>query len=196
MRMMTIGERAGKLTRDEAELLDRYADGVPMDVLASEMQSRFDDVERTITALVSNNRNLARSLVAEWEKSHGDANPESSDTIAALISRAVQTGQARLVTAADRISDLVEELEAQLKAYEAERSLREEQERLEARLAEIREQLGVKRRSGSAVDSKAVRAWAKENGVECPALGRVPAAVVEAFNQAQAGPSVAGDERG
>lgn len=71
-------------------------------------------------------------------------------------------------------------------------SITEERERLEKRLTELRtreaELAPAKKAKKKAVqrdyEPATVRAWAKENGVSCPASGRVPKAVVEAWRKA------------
>ncbi|MFI1767486.1 histone-like nucleoid-structuring protein Lsr2 [Streptomyces sp. NPDC020800] len=77
--------------------------------------------------------------------------------------------------------------------YEADRELTAittEAERLEKRLAELRTREAElapakpkSKRNRKPVDYPAaeVRAWAKTNGIDCPPVGRVPKAVVEAW---------------
>lgn len=69
-----------------------------------------------------------------------------------------------------------------------------EAEQLQQRLAELRarqaelEPPKARRRRGTAVDydSATVRAWARDNGVDCPAVGRPPKRVVDAWRAATA----------
>lgn len=114
--------------------------------------------------------------------------PAREDPIAQLIRRAVATDVPRLVKAADKIQDLVDQLEAEVEAHERGAELRAEAERIEARLAEIKAQLGGKRAAHSVltekVDTKAVRKWAAANGIECPNRGRIPRAVMAAYEEA------------
>ena len=80
-------------------------------------------------------------------------------------------------------------------ANQQDAKLRQEQAALEARLAEIKQQLRPAGRrtpaaSGPAgepagrVDSKTIRAWAATHGITCSATGRIPASVVDAYHQA------------
>ncbi|WP_326780406.1 WhiB family transcriptional regulator [Streptomyces longwoodensis] len=69
-----------------------------------------------------------------------------------------------------------------------------ERERLEQRLAALQAreaELAPPKRKAKKVERDyepaAVRAWAAENGVDCPALGRVPKAVVDLWRAAQNG---------
>lgn len=113
---------------------------------------------------------------------------QPEDTIADLIRRAVTSDVPRLVKLADKIQDLVDQLEADVAEHERGAELRAEAARLEARLAEIRGEIGSKRptapvdRPGR--DTKAIRAWAARCGLVCPARGRVPRTVIEAFEEA------------
>jgi hypothetical protein len=67
-----------------------------------------------------------------------------------------------------------------------------EAEQLEKRLAELQARKAelaptkakTRKRAPSDHEPAVVRAWARENGVECPAMGRVPKAVVDAWKQA------------
>ncbi len=71
-------------------------------------------------------------------------------------------------------------------------ALTSEEEQLAQRLAEIRARKdelepAKPKKTRKPVDYPAaeVRAWAAENGVDCPAVGRVPKAVVDAWRAAQ-----------
>lgn len=112
--------------------------------------------------------------------------PRQRSGIAALLDRAANTGVPRLIKVADKIQELAEQLEQEVAEHERGAELRAEAERLEARLAEIKGQLGGKRpapAAGARVDTKAVRAWAAKNGMDCPARGRVPHAVMQAYER-------------
>ncbi len=115
------------------------------------------------------------------------AGTEPADTIADLIARAVASEVPRLVHAADRIQDLVDRLEGDLNAHERSAELRAELARIEARAAEIKGQLTGKRPAatpGPAADDsevKAIRAWAKANGIACSDRGRIPQGVLAAY---------------
>jgi hypothetical protein len=113
------------------------------------------------------------------------AQQERRDVVADLIQRATASEVPRLVKAADRIQDLVDQLEKDVAEHELSAELRAEAERLEARLAEIRGQIGGKRAASPASrkthDNRAIREWAASAGIECPARGRIPRSVVEAF---------------
>ena len=118
---------------------------------------------------------------------------QAVDTIAALIEQGRKSDRARFRNKADRIASLVNELREALAADAEEAKQREqarkEVERLERQLAEAKARL----RGGSASSARTttgpsaaeIREWAAENGVECPARGRIPQAVTKAFEAAQ-----------
>lgn len=113
------------------------------------------------------------------------------DGIASLISEAQKSSRKRTRNKADRLSDLVGELRTILRAEKeqeaAESEARAEIERLERELAKAREKLRGGATSASVrtvrngPPAAEVRAWAAKHNVACPAVGRVPAAVIEAF---------------
>lgn len=89
----------------------------------------------------------------------------------------------RIARAAKKVLDAVAALDEAWKANAAKAELRARQRQLEAELAAIKAQ--IKSGAPAPVDSKAVRAWAKANGVDCPDAGIVPKRVVEAWKAAQ-----------
>jgi Lsr2 len=124
------------------------------------------------------------------------AGPEPVDELEALLQAADATGVPRLQRAATKIRDLAAELRTDLAEHTREAKLRAEQAELEARLAAIKEQLRPRRTQpvlpaagdGEApLDTKAVRAWAEKQGLDCPARGRIPGAVTDAYRQAVTG---------
>lgn len=114
------------------------------------------------------------------------------DSIADMLQAAQDSGNGRLERAVEKIRGLLTELQEQLAEHSREEQLRDEQAQLEARLAEIRAALKPKRASvvsaipagTPVIDPKAVRAWAANSGIDCPTHGRVPAAVVAAYQKA------------
>jgi DNA-binding transcriptional MerR regulator len=130
------------------------------------------------------------------------AAPDEPDAVAAdevglLLEQADATGDPRLQRATVKIRELVDGLRTDLAEHLREKRLRDEMARLEARLAEVKQQLRPRRGQPvldtatadpePAVDSKVVRAWALEQGLACPKVGRVPGDVVAAYRQAHTG---------
>lgn len=192
------------LTVDEAKILAHFgAAGETLDEVAEHAGATKAEVIRVVEEIATNNRSYARNLALAWQQKNArpavvkpvtavpspvdDEAP--TDAIADLLSRAVATEVPRLVRLADKVQDLVDDLEEQLTEHERGRALRAEAEKLERRLTQIRQELGQKRPAAtpaSVVDSKAVRAWAAAAGVECPKLGRVPGSVLAAYERREA----------
>ncbi len=182
---------AAKMSDDEARILRRYADGQAVDDIAQALHCRLNEVTAAIARLANTDRRRAQALVDTRREIPLPARPlappdvpepegQPGDKIADLIDRAVATERPKLVALADRISDLVDQLERDLAVHNRTARLREEHDKLTARLAEIQQELGGKH----AVSAKAVRAWAKDNGIEFPTHGRVPAELVARFEKA------------
>lgn len=116
---------------------------------------------------------------------------DPTETYANLLSNGLASTRARTRKKAERARDLLHDLRVILNA-EAEEDERVAQasaevERLTRELAEARARLRGSATisvSGS-VTAAELRAWARENGVECPPMGRVPAAVREAYEAAE-----------
>lgn len=120
--------------------------------------------------------------------------PSVTDRIGRAIATARGSGDARLKRLADKAEDARDALlngvgeweqAAEQRRLEAEAAAKRERE-----IAELEEKLTALRgqRQASAAlgkRAKSIRAWAAANGVECPARGRVPMAVVEAYEKAQ-----------
>lgn len=117
----------------------------------------------------------------------------STDTYANLLENGKASSRAHTRRKAERAADLLHDLRVILNAESEEDERRHqaatEVERLTRELAEAKARL----RGGSAttldVDSSVsaadLRKWAQENGIECPAMGRVPASVREAYDAAE-----------
>lgn len=124
------------------------------------------------------------------------------DGIQALIATAKSHDSKRIQNAADKVLDGLgrlrtlmhedEEKHAARRAAAAEKAeARAEVERLQQQLAKARAKLrgnagpvGVGKASAAGPSAADVRAWAAENDVACPAVGRVPSAVREAYDDA------------
>jgi hypothetical protein len=136
------------------------------------------------------------TLAAMTAPAPAPAAPGPVDAIGELLDQAEATEIPKLQRAAGKVRDLIDELRAQLFEHTRETRLRAEQAALEERLAVIREQLRPRRQqqpalaatvdvdAQPAVDSKKVRAWAAEQGLDCSAHGRIPGAVLAAYREA------------
>jgi hypothetical protein len=125
------------------------------------------------------------------------------DAIGELLDQAEASQIPKLQRAAGKVRDLLADLRTQLAEHTREAQLRAEQAELEQRLAVIREQLRPRRQQPAAVapaatpgaagtgadtepavDTKKVRAWAAEQGLDCSTHGRVPGTVLTAYREA------------
>jgi hypothetical protein len=110
-----------------------------------------------------------------------------------LLARAREHEQPRVRRDAQKIAALVDALREVLAEEERVAAAKERIAKLESELARERARLtGGKpaRPAGGAWVSlgplsKRIRAWARENNVACPEHGRVPRAVVQAYESAQ-----------
>jgi hypothetical protein len=114
-----------------------------------------------------------------------------------LLAEAAKHGKASIRRKGERIAEMLTELSETLRAEREDAERRsaalKEVNRLERQLAEARAKL--KGRTildvDSSVSAAELRAWASRNGYECPARGRVPSAVREAYEAAQESEAVA-----
>ena len=114
------------------------------------------------------------------------------DPIAALLDQATKAKSARIRKAADKARSLVDDIRTSL-AQEIEdekraAAARRDIERLERELAEAKARLKGGKATvevGSGIPAAELRAWAKQNGIECSPMGRIPATVREAYEAAQ-----------
>lgn len=110
-----------------------------------------------------------------------------------VIALGLECPDARVRRAAERARDAVERLRDLLAEWEDRASARAEVERLTAELelakARLRGRTTAPVPAAAPPDNHEVRAWAAANGVPCPARGRVPGAVRDAYDAAQRGSS-------
>jgi hypothetical protein len=204
-----VAATVARMSRDEAKILAHYSAGETVRQIVAATGSTAGDVELTIDALAGGNRQRAHDLALEYAERQTQTTAKAAtpsapvtsaaqdttvDLLADLLNRAVAREVPRLVRDAEKISDLLDELEKHVKEHERGQALRAEAASLEARLAEIRQQLGSARRQpagrsvsarpASAGDSRRIRAWAAENSVPCSTHGVLPRSVREAYEKA------------
>lgn len=132
-----------------------------------------------------------------------DAAPPSSQvgfTVDGLLGVGEKSEKARTRRLATKIREQVAELRGLVNTEAAEREaaekaaaekerLRAEVEQLEAQLAEKKAQLSGKKKLAASRDrngdAKQIREWAAAHSVDCPAFGRIPGDVREAYELAQ-----------
>ena len=94
----------------------------------------------------------------------------------------------RIAAQAVKASSARKRLLELLDAYGQTAELRAERDELKHRLAQVEAELrGAKTVAKPGVDWPAVRAWAKAEGIVCPATGKVPGHVVDAYRAAHGG---------
>ncbi|WP_435585798.1 Lsr2 family DNA-binding protein [Micromonospora aurantiaca (nom. illeg.)] len=120
--------------------------------------------------------------------------PAQVDTLAQLLHDAAASPSRRVQTLGDKMRALVDELRTALdreqQAAEAQRRVDELAAQLEEAREALRAATGRPARPATTptataptaeVPPKTVREWARKNGVEVPALGRIPRTVMDAY---------------
>ena len=97
-----------------------------------------------------------------------------------------QHPDARIAAAAKKVMDAIDRLDAVWAENAAKAELRAERDRLKAQLKKVEAQLRGGATPAPARDWKAIREWAADSGLDCPATGKVPNAIVDAYDQAHA----------
>lgn len=118
-----------------------------------------------------------------------DTTPQR-ETVLDMIARATKITDKKISTLAKKVAGLVTDLDHLVAEYDAKAEARADVQRLEQELAAAREKAGLKKtatKTSTGIDSKAVRAWAAANGIDCNPVGRVNADVVAAYQRAQKG---------
>lgn len=129
------------------------------------------------------------------------AEPGTIDALLARADKLTGPGTARVTRAAKKVRDAATALEQALAGVEhrkraaareaaAKAKARAEVERLQRELAAAKKRLKGSAPSSAkdaTSDAARIRAWARDNGITCPPVGRIPAAVREQYEQAHAG---------
>lgn len=187
-------------------ILRNFAGGANATMVAHQVGVTRDVVQAVLDT-VGNDRDRARATARLERNSTGQNTPgrpspsKPAARVPVLLDRPVEDVLAdadqaggSFGAAADRIRtavvDLTERLAEHRKVAEAEQRVRDLQQQLADAtnaLHTLRPAATARLKRASGVDSKAVRAWAKETGVDCPAQGRVPQRVLEQWRAATGG---------
>lgn len=129
----------------------------------------------------------AEAMTQALAKQKGE-NPATAPAALRVIGEARALG-GRYAVRADDLLKRLDELRVDV-AAEAEKRQRAEAERIalekyQAELAEAEARVAELRKKAH-LPNKEIRAWAAANGVACPAMGKVPGAVVEQWRAAMA----------
>lgn len=198
-------------SRTQYEILRLFVAGKADREIADATSVELRGVTRTITELASGNRAKARDLVAAYER-HAAAvaaargvtpgqmpSPAAApavDPLEQLLAVAAASSSRRLQALGDKVRALVDDLRAAVAREEQAAEAQRRVDELAAELDKAREALrSVHGRpaaahaatAASAVPAKTVRAWARENGVQVPALGRIPGDVMDAYRKQHEG---------
>lgn len=212
----------GITSRTQYEILRLFAAGKTEREIADYTTVDGRAVTRTVNDLAAGDRETARNQVAAYERRAAavagargtpppgqPAQPPASpapDTVAQLLAAASASPSRRVQSLGKKVSGLVDELRAALareeQAAEAQRRVEELAAELERAREVLRAASGRPARTAPAaataqptapeVPAKTVRAWARQNGVDVPALGRIPRDVMDAYLKANPDPDTEG----
>ncbi|WP_210651320.1 histone-like nucleoid-structuring protein Lsr2 [Nocardioides sp. SYSU D00065] len=168
------------------------------------LEKKLDDDATELPDKTAEHTREARATTPRPTVAPAPTPPAGGGALEELITRGKAHESKRIQTAANKVLDDIDRLRTLLREDEkkhaarrkAEReraAARAEVERLERQLAEAKAKLrGDKKpaaRSTPTADgppAATVRAWAAANDVECPSVGRVPAVVRAAYDEAHA----------
>lgn len=194
-------------TEQERRILADYGAGKPVDEICDSYGLTRQEVTEPITRIARYDRRIAEQLVAEFDAgksaaSTRDPAPAGGGT-EALLAQADRHGTARARKLAARIRVQITELDAVMRAAAAELRLQTEIEQLrrqltgkQAQLRDLRKPAGPTTSAATSAAAPAtstsapgpsarqVREWAREQGIECNAHGRVPDQVMSAYVEA------------
>lgn len=209
---MTAATVKAIANRDQYEILRRYAAGADIADVVAETKLGHDYVAGIVSNVAQFNRNFARTLTEDYERTRRPTDlaavkttpaspapprvdvpavrrdaPARPEPVGALLDRAAASGDAKLVRLAERARSTLADIQARLDATEAERETAERVAKLAAELERARAELrAIKGKPLTGTGGK-VRRWAIANGLKCPSHGRIPTAVLEAYKAAQRG---------
>lgn len=106
------------------------------------------------------------------------------DRIDALLDQADATGNPKIQHTSDTIRELIAQLREQLAEHHRLEQLRAELEQIAERAAEIRRLLADAEKPAAIIPDRTVRIWARENGYDVDARGRVSMELRAAYLQA------------
>lgn len=119
--------------------------------------------------------------------------PAGLNNLELLIRRGEKSPSAATRTAAKKARDAVAQLRQRVRDEEIEKRVRDEITELEAKLATAKRKLRTVKPATSrprplglpdGVTPKQLRVWAANNDVACPAHGRIPKTVIDAYRAA------------
>lgn len=196
--MATPTVDAGAPIRHEHErnILALYARGASIDAIVAAGHDR-KQVEALVMHRVTFDRRRARHLVRQFDLSQETTVETAVDGIKQLLNEAKESGITKAIRLADRISADLASLETAMKDSAKERELLARKQELRKELDAADAALRSLRGRGTAEKGKAdkptqdrvsprvVREWAREQGIECTDMGRVPKQVQALYDAAR-----------
>lgn len=180
--------------RDEGEraILAAYARGSSIDIIAASGHGR-EQVANLVMHRVAFDRGRAAQLVREFDLAC--RKEKVMEGIEELLDAATKSGVAKAIRIAVRIREQVRDLDKVMKDTEKERQLLGQKADLQKQLGALDNQLRAfkrasPKRSPAPKATQAdpttgeIRAWARENGLECPGMGRIPKEVQAKYDAA------------
>lgn len=199
------------ITKQQATVLHRYAAGDSIDNIVATTTLNKEFVAAVVTDVARFDRGRARTLVQEYmAKNVGER--LSAEPCEEIVARGTRSFDARARHLAKRIQDAVEALRLRLIEVAAEQEERDRQAVVEKaareKVAAARAELDAARAvldaalaelgtaggkpatpvkaapTAKSQSDKVVRAWAKEQGIDVPAAGRIRRDVIEQWKAA------------
>lgn len=170
------------LTEAQRTVLDRYAAGRTAGEIAALMKSTEKAVTSTLDALCDGDRVRARECLLADDQARVRAN----ETVDEILARGAAHATARIRTLAERAATALQVLRDVLAEEDRLAKVRARVAELEAELARARRAL-TGTTAKPATSAKAIRAWAKREGIACPERGRLPEHVETAYHNAHPG---------
>lgn len=186
-------------SRDERKVLGHYAGGRSTAEIVRLTGLTNVAVTAVLTA-INYDRDQARALVTAYDDRVMSSGPKpvpaappaptitQSRTSADLLSAGDQSSQQATRTLSARIRALLDDLSRRLDAEQAteqaRREIAEAQQALDAARARLAQVTGKGKPAPAATagpTAKQVRAWAAEQGFDCPATGRIPQYIRDAY---------------
>lgn len=171
--ILTVATRAGLLHNPETDTVSRQH-------LDEEDEDRPQDLRRPDPVHPAPPSpppgRCSHALLLDWAAQHGDSTARAA---AARVQLALEVIAGRQKVARAKADERRRREEAKAQAAREREQARAEVARLQAELAAARARV-----QGKTHNAKGIRAWARSAGVDCPAFGRVPSAVVLAYEAA------------
>lgn len=156
------------LTDNQRDILHRYANGAAVSDIAKAQGCKASDVSTVLNAPAV-------------------AGAAGVSTVEQLLAAGESHPQPRVRSVALRARTLVETLRSLIEEEQRSAAARARIAELEAQLAAARAELGAGAPRVHATgngEAKAIRAWARAAGVDCPTFGVIPAKVQAAYREA------------